>query len=100
MNATHGSAGYANASHTLLNGRHAKIYADEPADAEAWIDILRHTPDPSLTWQIVPAYRQDTHFGMELIPPPNRPAAILCSDNACSAPLTSPQAFREALGAI
>ncbi|MCB1461486.1 MAG: thioredoxin domain-containing protein [Nitratireductor sp.] len=100
MNATHGSAGYANASHSLLNGRHAKIYADEPADAEAWIDILRHTPDPSLTWQIVPAYRKDSHFGLELIPPPNRPAAILCSDNACSAPLTSPQAFREALGAI
>ena len=97
VNSGHGSAGFANALDTLLNGRHAKLFVDKPEDAEPWLDLLRQTPDPSITWQIVTGGESSTHMGIELTPPAKRPAAILCSDGACSAPLTDPEALADAL---
>ena len=101
MNSPYGNAGFCNSLDTLLNGRHAKLFVTEEAEAKPWLDVLRHTPDPALTWQLIlPENKSgpsDTHFGMQLIPPANPPAAILCTDNACSAPLTNPAAFSKAL---
>ncbi|MCG6856527.1 MAG: thioredoxin domain-containing protein [Salaquimonas sp.] len=96
-NSAYGNSGFANALYTLLTGRHAKIFVDNDSQAKPWLDIIRHSPEPALTWQIVLPDQTATHFGMELVPPPNRPVAILCSDTACSAPLTSLEAFGQAL---
>ncbi len=93
----YGSAGFANALESLLNGRHAKLFVDNPEDAEPWLEVLRQTPDLSLSWQIVTTGEATTHMGIELTPPTKLPAAILCSDGACSAPLTDPSSFAEAL---
>jgi len=93
----YGAGGFHCAVDTLFSGRHVTIFAPDRKAATDWLDVLRDLPDPALTWQVSTPGKPVVHFGMEVTAPSSGAAAIVCTANACSAPLATPAALREAL---
>lgn len=96
-NSRFGSAGFANALHTLHHGRHVTCYADNPEESHSWLGVLRTIPDPALTWDIRPHHSAKLHHGTTLPRPEISPAALVCTQMTCSPILTKPEELRRFL---
>jgi hypothetical protein len=95
--ARHGSAGFWNAVHTLLNHRHVTISAQDEASAEPYVAILRRTADPALTFHIEIGQAGHRFMGLQIAASQGVPSAIICSRQSCSAPITDPEELKARL---
>lgn len=95
--ARHGTAGYWNGVHSLQNQRHILIEAPDRNAAESFLDCIRQCPDPALTFHVATAGTGLQFMGAQLSPPSAITRAILCTQQACSQPVTDPQQLRELL---
>jgi uncharacterized protein len=91
-----GIAGLYNALDTLYRHRHVLLLADEPEDLTPFIEQVRRIPDPAISIKRVTGTGQpDNYLGIELSNQTDRPAAIICSRQTCSLPITDKQKFSE-----
>ncbi|MCU0789466.1 MAG: thioredoxin domain-containing protein [Nitratireductor sp.] len=93
----YGIAGYFNALDTLQRQRHVTVQARDHAGAESFLEAIRNVADPALTFAVTPEGKPATFFGAELAPPSGAPRAILCTQQACSAPMAKAEELAEAL---
>jgi hypothetical protein len=93
----YGIAGYHNAVDTLQRQRHVSIHVKDRAATESFLAEIRHVADPALTFAVVLEGKPATSFGAELDPSSEAPGAIMCTQQACSAPIVSPEGLRKAL---
>jgi hypothetical protein len=97
-NTRYGVAGYYNAVDTLQRQRHVTVQAADRAAAESFLDVIRASADPSLTFEVSGKDKPATFFGIEIAGISDEPQAILCTQQACSLPMTTPAELAEALG--
>jgi uncharacterized protein len=86
----YGVAGYFNALDTLQRQRHVTIQAKDRDGAESFLDVLRKIADPALTFDVVSEDKPAMFFGAAIAGAAGKPQAILCTQQACSAPITDP----------
>ncbi len=92
-----GIAGYHNALHTLQHQRHVHIQARDRDAAESFLDCLRRQADPALTFEVSEPNRAMLFMGAQIAGAANGNRAVLCTQETCSAPMTSPEELAAAL---
>ncbi len=86
----YGVAGYYNAVDTLQRQRHVTIQCRDRDAAELFLDVLCKIADPALTFEVITGGRPAVFFGSTITTAADAPQAILCTQQACSAPITDP----------
>jgi uncharacterized protein YyaL (SSP411 family) len=95
--ARYGAAGFYNALDTLQRQRHVTIQAKDRAAAESLIAEIRVLADPAVTFAITDPKAPALFFGSEIAQPADGPRAILCTQQACSVPMSEPVELAAAL---
>ena len=93
----YGVAGYFNALDTVQRQRHITIQAKDRAGAELFLDEIRKTADPAITFEVITEDKPATFFGVEIAAISGDPQAILCTQQACSTPMKNAAELAAAL---
>lgn len=95
MDTGYGLAGYANALHEFTNHRHVTLYGDSDR-LKLFVDTIWAMPRLALSNK-ASDHKTGTHLGVPITGQPTQAHAILCSQMACSTPITSPEMLKSAL---
>jgi hypothetical protein len=95
----YGIAGYNNALDTLQRQRHVLIQARDRTAAESFLQEIRKIADPALSFHVSEEDKPATFFGAELAPASDSARAIVCTQQACSAPIVTAGELAGALAA-
>ncbi len=93
----YGVAGYFNALDTVQRQRHVTIQAQDRAGAESFLDEIRRIADPAISFEVAAKDKPATFFGVEIASFFGVPEAILCTQQACSAPMKNAAELAAAL---
>ena len=99
-NASFGVAGYYNGLDSLQRQRHVLIQAPDRKSAEPFLDCIRETCDPALTFNVTIGQKAAMFFGAQINPPTAAALAIVCTQQACSRPLHRPSELAAELAGL
>jgi uncharacterized protein len=96
-NASHGAAGSFNAFHSLHNHRHVRIFSTDRKNAAQFLEIIRKTPAPEITFTVSTKHKPAKYISATLQSPHELPAAIICTAQSCSSPVVDLAEFEARL---
>ncbi|MEM7462320.1 MAG: thioredoxin domain-containing protein [Pseudomonadota bacterium] len=85
-----GSAGFINALHSLFNHRHIKIFADTTDAANPFLDAIRSNWNLATSFEITDINKPSNYFGIDIAAPEEYPCTVICTNQSCGLPLTTP----------
>jgi uncharacterized protein YyaL (SSP411 family) len=86
----YGVAGYFNALDTLQRQRHVTIQANDRDGADSFHAVIGKIADPALTFEVFTQDKPAMFFGSAIAGAASASQAILCTQQACSAPIADP----------